>query len=60
MRLQINMGMRGLLTEDKYLFKKWWVHLWDLHVKDNKILLREVTSERKYGKMRRDRETSWG
>ena len=52
------MGMRGLLTEDKYHFKKWWVHLWDLPVKDKKLWLGEVEVARKCGKWSRDRETS--
>ena len=53
MRLQMDIGRRGILSEYKYLFNKSWGKLWYLPGKYKKIWLRDMTVGIKCGKRRR-------
>ena len=39
------MGRRGMITEYKHLFNKWWSDLWAILTKYKKLWLDEVTAE---------------
>ena len=47
MRLQMDMGRRCIIPEDKHIFNQWWIGLWDLPGKDKKLWLGEVAAARK-------------
>ena len=47
MMLQMDMGRRCIIPEDKHIFNQWWIGLWDLPGKDKKLWLGEVTAARK-------------
>ena len=59
-KLQMEMGGRGLLTEDKHVFNQLWGDLWDFPGKDKKLWLIEVAATIKCGKGSRDVKISGG
>ena len=56
MRLQMEIGRRGLIQEDKHVFKQIWGNLWYLPGNDKKLSLKEATEAGKCRKRSRDRE----
>ena len=56
MRLQVDMGSRGIIIHDKKLFIQQWGDLYEITVKDKKLYFRDVILARKFRKWIRDRE----
>ena len=43
----MDMGSRGIIVENKHLFRRWWIDLWYIPLKYKQLCLKEATTERK-------------